>query len=125
MRKLLIALAIVLTPVLSSAQAVTSLVWDFPNTTPAYIATATFHQLVGDGIPVAAQITCAASTITPTTTTCSSVLPASLTSAGNHVYAVTLTAEGVSRSTTATIDPSKGKQPGGIRINISVVVQVP
>lgn len=109
----------------AQAQAVTSLVWDYTNTTPAYIAAATQHSLVADGAPVAAQISCSTSTVTPSTTTCSAVLPAAQALPGNHVFAVTLTAEGVTRTTSATIDPSKGKQPGGIRIQISVNVQVP
>lgn len=55
---------------------------------------------------------------------CTIALPAVAATAGPHVYAITLVAEGVQRTTQATIDPTKGKQPGGIKISINVNVQV-
>lgn len=109
----------------ASAQATTALIWDYPTTTPAYIAAATTHTLTADGVAVPGTPVCAVSPIVATTTTCSLNLPASAITPANHIFVVTLVAEGVQRSTQATIDPTKGKLPGGLRINVSVVVQLP
>lgn len=97
---------------------------DYVNTTPAYIAAGT-QTFVADGQLITGTPTCAASPSVATTTTCSILLPTTAVTTGQHNYAVTLVAEGVQRTTSASIDPSKGRQPGGIRVTVNVTVQIP
>lgn len=120
MRKVLIFLAILAIPILASAQAQqTTLFWDYDGVMLAEVQT--FQQSVTvDGTPVSAAPTCVAA---GAKTTCS--VPVPQHTSGSRTYRIEATKNGVMRSTSSAIDPSQGPaQPGGLRLTVSVVVQV-
>ncbi len=123
MKRLQLVLALLLFATVAHAQSTPTLAWDYANATVA-VVTAAQQQATADGTLLTTPYICVANPLVPSTVSCTAALPQSAATAGQHTYAITTTSEGVTRTTTATVDPSKGKQPGNVHINISVVVQV-
>ena len=105
----------------AAAQQQTSfLAWDIPAS-QTYVAAGT-QTTTADAVALTAPIACSGNT--SASTVCKVQLPATAVTPGAHVYTVTFIAESVERTTTLTIDPSKGKQPGGLRIEVRTTVTV-
>lgn len=94
------------------------LTWDF--SAPVATVNTYAQQATVDGVVLSGAITCVGTSAT--SATCRIVVPRQ---GGPRDYAVTSTVNNVTTTTRATIDQSAGPAlPSGLRINVSVTVQV-
>lgn len=120
-RKLIILIALVfVSAVPAFAQAASSFAWDYAGVTAAQ-AQAFPHTVTVDGVAVTAPVGCI-----PALAVVTCQVPIAALSAGSHTFVVKSVQGGMEKSTTASIDPSKGPPtPGNPRVIVNVTMTFP
>lgn len=119
-RGILVAIGILIASA-ASAQTGRSIAWDYP-VAPS-VAQGWAHTVTLDGTVLAGTVTCVAA---PSGSTCSMPVPTPVDLAAPHTVVVTAIGGGVQHTSTVTTDPARAPRPaGGLRIVVSVTVEVP